>query len=294
MVYFCPREDCVQPLVDLLDSAEESIHCAVYELDLEPLQQKLVEKSQEIEVQVVTDDHYLKEFNHPFVKIDGKNGLMHNKFCVIDNLKIYTGSMNPTNNCAFKNNNNLLVIESKVLAQNYEAEFQEMWKGIFKKGDKVLNPLVLLQTSPDTIKIKNYFCPEDQCESRIKEELYLANKSIYFLTFSFTSDSIANVLLNKNTREGVEVRGVMEAGGSNGEMLTLLNKTGFEAVKDANKYKMHHKVFIIDEKIVITGSMNPTGNGNRGNDENILIIESEEIAKRFKEEFDWIYGEVME
>lgn len=54
---------------------------------------------------------------------------------------------------------------------------------------------------------------------------------------------------------------------------------------------MHHKVFIIDEKVVVTGSFNPTAGGNERNDENILIIEDEAIAKRFVEEFWKVYGE---
>ena len=46
--------------------------------------------------------------------------------------------------------------------------------------------------------------------------------------------------------------------------------------------KMHHKVFIIDNKTVITGSYNPTKNGNENNDENILIIYSEELAGEYE------------
>ena len=54
---------------------------------------------------------------------------------------------------------------------------------------------------------------------------------------------------------------------------------------------MHHKVCIIDEKIVVTGSFNPTGSGDYRNDENILIIHNEEIAKRFVEEFGYVRPE---
>jgi len=48
---------------------------------------------------------------------------------------------------------------------------------------------------------------------------------------------------------------------------------------------MHHKVFIIDNRTVITGSMNPTGAGDRKNDENILVIHDEDIAEKYIEEF---------
>ena len=49
---------------------------------------------------------------------------------------------------------------------------------------------------------------------------------------------------------------------------------------------MHHKVFIIDEEVVITGSMNPSKGGDTRNDENVLIIKDKEIARVFMEEYN--------
>ena len=56
---------------------------------------------------------------------------------------------------------------------------------------------------------------------------------------------------------------------------------------------MHHKVFIIDNETVITGSMNPTGNGDKYNDENILIIRNKEITGRFLQEFANVYDKAL-
>jgi phosphatidylserine/phosphatidylglycerophosphate/cardiolipin synthase-like enzyme len=287
-IFFCPEQDCEGALVSFLDSAEESIHCALFEVGLESVQQKLLEKSETIEVQVVTDDGYLDRFNHPFVKSDSW-GLMHNKFCLIDGTKLSTGSMNPTNNGAHKNNNNLLLINSPVLSQNYEDEFQELWMGTFKKGDKVRNPNVIL----GDIKIQSYFCPDDLCAEKIKDELNKAEESIKIMAFSFTHDGIANVLLLKNL-EGVDIRGVFEA-----RQVTKYSKFDVlqyqvgddKIMKDGNKQNMHHKTFIIDGKTVITGSMNPTAGGNERNDENVLIIEDEGIASLYLEEFERVWGE---
>ena len=209
---------------------------------------------------------------------------MHNKFCIVDGVKISSGSMNPTNNGAFKNNNNLLLIESSVLAKNYEAEFAEMWNGTFKKGDNVLTPVVEVSG----IKIENYFCPEDNCASHVKEVLKSAKESIHFMTFSFTDDSIANILLMKNL-EGLDVKGVMEARQvSKYSVYELLSYQEVDVIKDSNKANMHHKVFIVDSSIVITGSYNPSNNGNKGNDENVLVIYSEEIGSLFEEEFELV------
>ena len=59
---------------------------------------------------------------------------------------------------------------------------------------------------------------------------------------------------------------------------------------DGNSKNMHHKVFIVDKKIVVTGSFNPTKAGDTKNDENIMIIYDEEIAGRFLLEFERVYG----
>ena len=56
----------------------------------------------------------------------------------------------------------------------------------------------------------------------------------------------------------------------------------------------HHKVFIIDvgtdQARVVMGSRNLSDSANNSNDENILIIRSQEIAQMFYEEFQRIYA----
>ena len=288
-VFFCPHQDCITPLVNFINSAEQSVHCALFEVDLPQVQQALLQKEKEVDVKVLTDDQYLYEFNHDFVRTDTW-GLQHNKFCIIDGTKVSTGSMNPTVNGATKNNNNLLFINSRILAQNYEAEFQEMWNGTFKKGDKVLNPAILISNTV----VKNYFCPEDNCADKVKEELKKAQSSIYFMTFSFTHEGIANIILLKHA-DSIDVRGVMEARQvSKYSKFNVLSYQTGSVYKDANKANMHHKVFIIDEKTVITGSMNPSAGGDSRNDENMLIIESSDIAGKFVEEFEKLYQEGKE
>ncbi|MDP3698140.1 MAG: phospholipase D-like domain-containing protein [Nanoarchaeota archaeon] len=293
-LYFCPHQNCEGALVSLLDSAEQSIHCALFDIGLPSVQQKLLDKEKEIEVMVVTDNDYLKKFNHPFVKTDSY-GLMHNKFCIIDGTKVSTGSMNPTENDAHKNNNNLLLIESNILAQNYEDEFQELWGGTFKRGSRVKNPKVTLNDKgTKKMSVETYFCPEDACAEQVKKELKKAEKSIYFMAFSFTHDGIANVLLLKNL-DGIEVKGVMEVKQiSEYSQFNRLLQNKIDVIKDGNKNNLHHKVFIIDEETVVTGSFNPTANGDKHNDENLLIIEDEGIAKRFTEEFERVYKEGSE
>ena len=60
---------------------------------------------------------------------------------------------------------------------------------------------------------------------------------------------------------------------------------------DKNRGVMHHKVIIIDDYRVITGSFNISKNANNKNDENIIILDSRDLALKYIEEFNRIYKE---
>ncbi len=288
-VYFCPQDDCEGKLLSVLNSATQSIHCALFEVNLQAVKDLLREKEKIIEVQVVVDNLYTKEFHDSFVRTD-KSGLMHDKFCIVDGKNVFTGSMNPTQNDAYKNNNNIFVITSLHIAHNYEEEFQEMWNGTFKKGNLVENPVIEIN---GTI-IKTYFCPEDNCAAKVQKELAKAQTSIDFMTFSFTHEGIANAILFRYL-EGVTVRGVFERRQIDeySQYPVLAYNLG-TIRKDGNKNTMHHKVFIIDGKTVVTGSFNPTKGGDQRNDENLLIIMDERIAQLFTQEFEKVYAQAAE
>lgn len=287
-VFFCPRENCSVELSNFILSAEESAYCAFFDLDLEEVKNALEEKFFEgLDVKLIVDTDnvkYVKSLSFE-IKQDGRSAFMHNKFCIIDGKKVSTGSMNPTLNGDTKNNNNLIIVESKTIAKNYEDEFFEMWGGQLGKGGGVRNPIVHL----DGIKVENYFCPEDKCSDKIENVLKKAEESIHFMTFSFTHEGIANELLLKNM-DGVLVEGVFEKRGAGSEYskFKVLDYQGMDVVKDNNSAVMHHKVFIIDSEIVITGSFNPSKNADFRNDENILIIYDSDIASRYMEEYEYV------
>ena len=54
---------------------------------------------------------------------------------------------------------------------------------------------------------------------------------------------------------------------------------------------MHHKFCVIDEKIVWTGSFNPTYSGSSRENNNALVIMSSLLAAQFIEEFERLWEE---
>ena len=55
--------------------------------------------------------------------------------------------------------------------------------------------------------------------------------------------------------------------------------------QDGNPAFMHHKVIIIDDHIVVTGSLNFTDNADQQNNENVIIIDNADIAKLYVQDF---------
>jgi phosphatidylserine/phosphatidylglycerophosphate/cardiolipin synthase-like enzyme len=270
-----------EELTTFIDSANKTVYCAFYDIS-DGLAQKLIERSKTIDVKLVMEDQN-KKINGNAVKYDGA-GLMHNKFCIADNSKVWTGSYNPSD-VKSENDNNALIIYSKYIASDFEDEFFEMWGGKFKSGAKTKYKKILLNNS--TYRV--YFCPEDSCAENLLKELKSAEKSIYFLTFSFTRKDFADALIEKKEK-GLVVKGVIEKQRLNesyGQYNYLKNK--IEVVPDKNPKIMHNKIFIIDEKIVATGSFNPTYSADKYNDENLVIIEDESIAKKYLDEFNKLY-----
>ncbi len=220
------------------------------------------------------------------------DSLMHHKFCVLDintpDARIITGSMNPTENDVKRNDNNLLVIHSNILAVRYQQEFDEIASRTSKDYKKNTPRALFLNLSG--IMIEQRFCPQESCEAAVINQIGTAQHNINFMTFSFTSDPIGAALL-ESTKTGVGIHGVFEKRQNDQwSEYDKLNRVGVDVLVDKNSYTMHHKVFIIDNSTVITGSYNPTKNGNTANDENLLIIHDTLITAQYEQEFDRVYN----
>ncbi|RMF55738.1 hypothetical protein D6745_01240 [Candidatus Woesearchaeota archaeon] len=288
-VYFCPRDDCEDKLLFLIEMSNKSIDCAFFDIDLEKVIMALEEK-QDIARLVIDNNNFDKVNGLNFVKKDDDRQLSHNKFCVFDKKVVLTGSWNPTVRGTFHNNNNMIIIKSKFLSKNYEDEFEELWQGKFGAGRKVKDPIVVF----NGFEIENYFCPEDNCEEKLVKALMKANNSIKFMVFSFTSDDVGDAIIKK-AEEGVKVEGVFEKfQNSRWSEYEKMKENSLKVVFDNNKGFMHHKVFIIDEKVTVTGSYNPTRNGNEKNDENMLIIHDKNLTASFLEEFEFVRSQPIQ
>ncbi len=177
-VYFSPSTNLTEVFLQYIDDTKSTLYCALYDIG-EAVEQKLIEKSRTADVRVVKDDE-TRKIALDSVKEDGR-GLMHNKFCIRDNYAVWTGSYNPSARGSL-NNNNVLVVYSNYLSELYTDEFEEFWNQEFKLGERNKQPSVKINSHLYTV----YFCPEDECAEKLYRILVNAEKSIKFMTFSFT------------------------------------------------------------------------------------------------------------
>jgi phosphatidylserine/phosphatidylglycerophosphate/cardiolipin synthase-like enzyme len=140
------------------------------------------------------------------------------------------------------------------------------------------------------VPLEVYFAPEDKVASRLIPVLSAARESVRFMAFSFTSSDIADALI-RLARRGVSVEGVVEGRSADAAygQYDRLKKAGIPVWKDGNPYLLHHKVFIVDGETVVLGSYNFSGNAEKDNDENLLIIHNAEVAQAFLGEYGRVW-----
>lgn len=299
------RTDAIDPeagLSRLLDGARTSFHGAFYSISSKRLAAKMIEAHRRgVDLRLVVERRNARgaEFDEITgagiaVVSDTGRGLMHNKFAIIDGRTVWTGSYNLTENGVPKNNNNAIEIQSEELSRIFEAEFDEMYSGrVF--GNRRESGALPFLTQRHYVKIGEtniniYFSPEDNIERIILNTLKKAKSSVHFLAFSFTSDPLGEVLIALH-KKGVKILGVMERQGSNSKEseYVKMRVEGLAVRLDRNRNQMHHKVIVIDERLVMTGSYNFSKSANKKNDENLIMLDDPEIAREYLREFSRIY-----
>ena len=288
------------PLAEAINAARGTLDIAAYEFNNPLLTEAVLgAHNRGVQVRMVTDNEAGLEDDDSTVPrliqagipvvADDRSALMHNKFMIIDRTTVWTGSMNFTVNGVYRNNNNLLALRSRRAVDGYQSEFNEMFE------DSEFGPRSPVGSgvnfNQDGVPIQVVFAPEGDVLSAILENLETAESSIRFMAFSFTVDEIANVIQRK-AADGVQVQGIFETLGSETQFseLTPLFCTGLAVRQDGNPFILHHKVFIVDGAVVLTGSFNFSDNATRSNDENMVIIEDRVLAAQYLAEFErrWI------
>ena len=282
------------PLVQSIDDARVSIDIAAYSMSLRSVRDALLRAVKRgVQVRMVMESENmtdtvpqkLMDAGIPIIG-DKRPGLMHDKFIVIDRSEVWGGSMNYTTPGTYEDDNNLIHIKSSKVAEDYTVEFEEMFKRDFF-GPDVIAKTPYPHLTIDGIPMEVYFSPDDGVAKRIVELLRGAQQSITFMAYSFTAGDFGKIISQK-AKEGLKINGVMETEqvkSNKGTQFPYFERAGLPVYKDGNPGQMHHKVFIIDDKIVIAGSYNFSFSAETQNDENVMIFFDPQIAAQYLAEF---------
>lgn len=148
-------------IIGYLQRATSTIRIAVSwftDFEIYDILVNLARKGIRIEI-ILLDDKINENIKNKFSKLSSviihtywyqeqEDGLMHNKFCVIDNNIVITGSYNWTRNAANKNKENITVIRDLNIAKTFIKEFLFIKDGIEFGGNSFE---VLINKMPEII-----------------------------------------------------------------------------------------------------------------------------------------------
>ena len=122
-------------------------------------------------------------------------------------------------------------------------------------------------------------------EERLVDRLGVASVQVDAALYDLDATPIADAFIEARHR-GVQVRIVTEADNVDASEIGRLQAAGILVADDGdNDGLMHHKFIVIDERYVWTGSYNTTYNGAHRNNNNVILIDSAELAYNFTQEF---------
>ena len=286
-VTMCTTADCEQLFIDAITTATETIHCAFFSFNLNRLHEAL-QNSTATKLVIVDGDY--TSLKDTFIVHETRSAYMHNKFCIIDEHIVLTGSFNPTYNGRDKNDNNVLTIYSPTVAATYMWYFNQLATETYarERGER-FRPEIPRRYTHHNNTITICFTRGGNCRELIREELLKAEQAITLMQFTLTDDLTTQTIIQKQY-ENITVKGIFDR--------TLITQySGFHEmqhhnlsiIRNCGSGKMHHKVIIIDDHTVLTGSMNPSRNADVNNDENLVIVRDRKIAEKYLNEFNRLH-----
>jgi phosphatidylserine/phosphatidylglycerophosphate/cardiolipin synthase-like enzyme len=298
-------------LIALLDGAKQSIDIAIYDLKDEGIINALVDAHERgVNVRMVGDADESDDDGYITLEEAGigqslreTSGIMHNKFVVIDERVVWTGSTNLTYNGLYRNNNDALLLDSKDLAEEFTYEFDQMYiDGDFGAKKEDVNTKNAIQFNEQPLEF--FFAPQHNAVDVMESLIAEADHSALFMVFSFTHSDLTNALIEAR-EAGVEVAGILDDGMtkpwySEDEALA---EGGIPTYLDGNKNayglaggKLHHKALIVDagtgsDPFVVTGSFNWSKSADTKNDENLVVIRDPNVVNKYKERWCELYAQ---
>jgi phosphatidylserine/phosphatidylglycerophosphate/cardiolipin synthase-like enzyme len=220
------------------------------------------------------------------VKGDFNPQIFHQKFVLRDyrngratspgNPALLSGSANFTLTDTHRNLNHVFVFRSSSVCRQYELEIEQLKLGRFGREIHGDVPKVF---DLGGIPTKVLFAPVHTPELEIMKQMLKGEHEVCFAIFTFAGSSGIDDTMLSLARGGMTITGAVDRGqAAQGwaapKTMSDPRISLFQPTKASGVRKLHHKLMVIDERIVVAGSFNYTEPANDYNDENIFVLGS--------------------
>ena len=299
-----PRTNLAQALLYNIENSKSTIDFAIlgFENQEEILRALINAKKRGVKVRAVVDSnpvsgdvycHTYKIRENFDTRDDNSPSIMHNKFFIFDGQKVLTTSANISSTGVGGYNSNIgFIINSKVIASLYTKEFEQMFEGKFHLDkEKIFLENFTFQNNSLSV----YFSPNSDILTPILNQIKSAKSEICVAAFYLTQRDILSELILAQKR-GVRVYVIIDALGAwqFRERINPLRSANIKVKSENWGGKNHQKNILIDSCTLISGSANFSKNAVIKNDENVLIIKSCALGKKYREYFFKLYNSLDE
>jgi phosphatidylserine/phosphatidylglycerophosphate/cardiolipin synthase-like enzyme len=295
------RSPVTKRIVDLLDAAERTVTIANFTFSVRAIEDAVVRaKGRGVAIRVAMDAGQemgdtaalrlrAAGVDVRFVKGSGAPaGLQHAKFMVVDELSLATGSNNWSSTGTSINEESTIVIRSvdgDPLLGGFRCHFEAIWESDHAGA-----------AACSTEEVK--FTPSSAPVKMIEDELRRAQKSIDVLMHHFAFDDLVKELA-KAAERGVRVRVIVNAtdraehtGPAWDRLFAAGGSIRFKKTAPELFQLMHHKLAIIDGRVLVNGSGNWSGSAFFKNFENYVRYKDLRIVRPYRELYDrlWMWS----
>jgi phosphatidylserine/phosphatidylglycerophosphate/cardiolipin synthase-like enzyme len=226
--------------------------------------------------------------------------LMHDKFLIRDGKALWTGSANFTHGGLALQDNACLELASAPLAKLYQPVFEDL----LRDPAALAAPLPAKPVKVGGAQISVYFAPAaGEGIDELVTRLLKAATKVRLMAFVITDPDILTALA-RFAPARADIQGIVDpAAVTTAKKIKTLDPSVLWWIKDKrirlarshpftatgdNDFQ-HNKLLIIDDHLVVGGSYNLSENAE-ANDENLLLIDSPNIATAYSAYFDAVYA----
>ena len=210
--YFSPGGGVQKAIIENLDSARTEIDVAMYVFSNQELADALISAQRRgVHVRVLLDgsedEHYYSKgrylSDHAVkIRVDRSHmlfpgesqGIMHNKFALIDNRIVITGSYNWTNTAEAQNDENILILrDAENLANRYKANFEKLWARSVSYDVKEL-PAPLVLSANDFKALRKNADKQAYVQGVVYDVYYSERSGTYFINFGPDRSAFTGVI----------------------------------------------------------------------------------------------------